>query len=72
MLDKSDWQFEEEWGEYLYHLIDVAHQWGLKPSDIGICEMTYDVPLMVAYVRNKALRMAWENQVAEREAKKKK
>jgi len=69
MLDKGDWKFEEEWGEYIYHLVDVAHQWRLKPSEMGVCEPQYDIPLMVAYARNKALRIAWENQVAERERK---
>lgn len=71
MLDEGHWKFEDELGEYIYHLVDVAHQWGVLPSTLGICETDNDIPLMVAYARNKALRMAWENQVAEREAKKK-
>lgn len=70
MLDKGDWKFEDDWGQYLYHQIDVAHQWGMRPSELGICEPADDPPLMVAYARNKSLRAAWEAQVAERERKK--
>lgn len=70
MLDEGDWKFDHEWGEYLFHLIDVAHEWGLLPSTLGVCEPESDHALMVAYIRNKALRAAWENQIAERERKK--
>ncbi len=69
MLDKGDWEFENEWGEYLYHQIDVANTWGLKPSVLGICQEDDDSTLMIAYTRTRALRAAWENQVAERERK---
>lgn len=71
MLDKGDWEFVEEMGQYIYHLVDVAFQWGMKPSEVGVCEPEYDVPLMVAFARNKAMRAAWETQVAEQERKKK-
>ena len=49
----------------LFSWLGVAHDWGYKPSELGICEPADDMLLMVSYTRTKSLMRAYENQVAE-------
>ena len=50
-------------------LIRAAKEWGLKPSELGICSPEDDLAYMVAWLRADTRMRAWEQAEAEREAK---
>lgn len=50
-------------------LVRAAKEWGLKPSELGICAPDDDLAYMVAWLRADMHMRAWEMQEAEREAK---
>ncbi len=47
----------------------AAKEWGIKPSELGLCSTGDDLAYMVAYIRAEVQMTAWEQQQAEREAK---
>jgi hypothetical protein len=46
----------------LYGQVSVAHEWGKRPSELGICSPEDDVALMAAYTRTRQLMQAIESQ----------
>ena len=50
--------------------IDAAHEWGVKPSDLGLCSKEDDVSMMVAYMMTIRKMSAWERHQAQKEVKK--
>ena len=47
----------------------AAKKWGVKPSDLGMCQPGDDLVYMAAWVNVESSMMAWEEQEAERNRK---
>ena len=50
----------------LYELVDAAHDWGVRPSALGLCEPDEDAALMVAYTQARGHVAAVERKKDER------
>ena len=48
-------------------LVRTARDWGLKPSDLGICAPDDDLVYMVAWTRAETHMMAWEQRERDRQ-----
>ena len=48
-------------------LIRTARDWGLKPSDLGICAPDDDLVYMVAWTRAETRMMSWEQHEREKQ-----
>ena len=46
-------------------LVRTAKEWGLKPSELGICSPDEDLTYMVAWTRAETKMMAWEQRERE-------
>jgi len=49
--------------------VDTAHEWGERPSALGLCEPGEDLAVMQGYTDAVTRMRAWENQEQEREMK---
>ena len=52
-------------------LMRTAKAWGVRPSTLGLCSPDDDLAFMVAWTAAETQMLAWEQQEAEREAKRK-
>ena len=48
----------------------MAHDWGMRPSELGICHEQYDLTMMAAYSRTKGLMTAYAQQEQQKEHEK--
>lgn len=55
----------------MFTLVKIAYEWHVVPSALGICPPHEDLALMGAYIEVTSEMAAFEQQEAEREAKKK-
>jgi len=75
-LDKGDWEFTYRLagfplGATIYRLLKTAHDWGCRPSDVGICEPAEDLAYMAAFTETQSLMASYESQIQEKERKRK-
>ena len=61
---KGNWRYSE-----YFALVDTAHEWGERPSALGLCEPGEDLAVMQGYTDAVTRMRAWENQEQEREMK---
>ncbi len=52
-----------------FTLVEVAHDWGLRPSELGLCDPVEDLDLMTAYTRTTAKMHAVEARAREKAAR---
>ena len=50
-------------------MIRTAKQWGIRPSELGICSPEDDLAYMIAWTRAETHMAMWEQDEAERKAK---
>lgn len=56
----SRWEWGNDAGATLYSLLFTAHDWGIRPSALGICAPEEDLGLMQAFTQTRARMRAWE------------
>jgi hypothetical protein len=44
----------------VYQKVQTAHDWGYKPSELGICDPEDDLAVMAAYTNTRTRMAAWE------------
>lgn len=55
----------EWWASQFFAQVEVAHDWHVRPSTLGICTEDEDVAVMSAYTRTTAAMSAWDNTQSE-------
>jgi hypothetical protein len=63
-LRKGNWTYAQE-----FEAVETAHDWGIRPSELGICSPDEDMAVMTAYTRTISRMRAWEAQEQERKLK---
>jgi len=53
----------------LFELVHVAHDWGMRPSVLGLCDPEDDAEIMTAYTLSQDNVGAWERYQAEKKAR---
>lgn len=53
----------------LFGYVGAAMEWGIRPSELGLCQPAEDLAVMAAYVQDKNEMAAWENLQAEKKHK---
>jgi len=51
----------------MFQKLGTAHDWGYKPSELGICKPKHDLDLMSAYTNAKNKMALWEEHAREEE-----
>lgn len=54
-------------GPLMWEQLRTAHEWGKRPSELGICDKEEDLAWMTAFTNTKAYMSAWENQTRKKE-----
>ncbi len=53
-----------------FALVDVAHDWGMRPSQLGLCKEEDDLSVMTAFTSTVGKMRGYESQVAQAKSKK--
>jgi len=59
-LPDSNWSMKSTLGRLIYDQCEVAFEWGVPPSFLGICQPVDDPPMMAAFWRTKKLIKAYD------------
>lgn len=54
-----------------YLLVHTCHEWNRLPSEMGLCEPEFDLPLMTAYVLVKTTMQAYDDFIRTKEIEEK-
>ena len=53
---RGNWHYSE-----FYALVDTAHEWGYRPSELGLCKADEDLAVMQAYTDTTMRMRSHEN-----------